>query len=278
MNFLTAAWTCERGQGVIEHAAEARRSLGLNEAEPVLMDDRDLMGIRADTDFTYDARGRMLRSNEPRLFLGRTMAGQVVRFDATVPDALARRLEAIIEREPPAGDLHAPPAVLAAVWETLAQHAPIMAEGGGPTYRFPASIARPGEVVRLTDANRELVRDTYPWLYDELAGWQPCFAVVRDGAAVSVCFSSRIGTQAAEAGVETLPGFRGRGYATAVTAAWGASVKVAGLIPLYSTSWDNVASRGVARRVGLIMVGADTTRLSCRRVHERPGEAGVRDG
>lgn len=232
------------------------------------MDDRELMRIRADTDFTYDARGRMLRSNEPReearrpaprLFLGRTLAGHVVRFGATAPDALARRLEAIIDRLPLVGDLHAPPVALASLREALVRHAPITAEGGGPTYRFPASIARSGEVVQLTDAKRELVRDAYPWLYDELADWQPCFAVVRDGAAVSCCFSSRSGADAAEAGVDTLPAFRGRGYAAAVTAAWGAAIRESDRIPLYSTAWDNLASQGVARRVGLIMFGADTT-------------------
>jgi RimJ/RimL family protein N-acetyltransferase len=232
------------------------------------MDDRDLMGIYADTGFTYDARGRMLRTNDPRevarrpaprLFLGRTMAGHVVRYGAAVPDALARRLEAILDGQPPVGDLHAPPAALAAVREALARHAPITTESGGPAYRFPASIARPGEVVHLTGANRELVRDTYPWLYDELADWQPCFAVVRDGAAVSVCFSSRMGADAAEAGVDTLPAFRGRGYAATVTAAWGAAVRETGRIPLYSTAWENLASQGVARRLGLIMFGADPT-------------------
>lgn len=229
--------------------------------------DRDLMGIRADTDFTCDARGRMLRTNEPRevarrlaprLFLGRTLAGHVVRFGAAVPDALAKQLEAIIERHPPGDDLHEPPATVAAVREALERDAPVFA-AGGPAYRFPASIARPSEVVRLTGDNRALARETYPWLYDELADWQPCFAVVRDGAAVAVCFSSRLGAAAAEAGVDTLPAFRGHGYASAVTAAWGAAIREAGLLPLYSTAWENHASRGVARRVGLIMFGADTT-------------------
>ncbi len=232
------------------------------------MDDRDLMSIRADASFTYDARGRMLRTNEPReqerrpaprLLLGRTTAGHVVRFGAAVPDAVARRLEEIVKRLPPAGDLRIPPAALAEVRETLAEHAPITTEGGGPAYRFPASIAQSGEAVRLTDASRELVRDTYPWLYNGLADWQPCFAVVRDGAAVSVCFSARMGAQAAEAGVETLPAFRGHGFAAAVTAAWGAAIHASGRIPLYSTWWDNLASQGVARRLGLIMFGTDAT-------------------
>lgn len=209
------------------------------------MDDRELMAVRADTDFTYDARGRMLRSNEPReqdrrsaprLFLGRTIVGHVVRFGAMLSDALAQRLEAIIGRQTPAGDLYAPPAGLAAVREALARHAPVTAEQSGPVYRFPASLSRPSQVVQLTDASREVVRETYSWLYEELADWGPCFAVVRDGAAVSVCFTSRSGAVAAEAGVDTLAGFRGRGYAAAVSAAWGAAIRESGRIPLYSTA------------------------------------------
>lgn len=242
--------------------------LGVDEAEPVPMDDRQLMEIRADVDFTYDRRGRMLRTNEPcedarrlapRLFLGRTAAGQIVRVGATVPDALARRLEEIADRLAPGDDHRVPPATLAAVREALALQSPVAAEMAGPAYRFPAAIARPSDVVRLTDANRGLVRDTFPWLHDELADWQPCFAVVRDGAAVSVCFSARIDPTAAEADVETHPTFRGRGLAAAVTAAWGLAVREAGRIPLYSTGWENLASKGVARRLGLVVFGADAT-------------------
>lgn len=229
------------------------------------MDDCALMGIRADTLFTYDARGRMLRSNElegrpaPRVFLGRTATGQVLLFGEWLPDAAARRLESVIARFPADGELRLPPAALAAVREALDEHAPVTEEGGGPAYRFPEAITRPAEVVQVTEANIDVVRETYPWLFRELADWWPCFAVVRDGAAVSVCFSSRIGVAAAEAGVETLPEFRGRGFAAAVTAAWGASVRAAGRTPLYSTAWANLASQAVARQVGLILFGADAT-------------------
>jgi hypothetical protein len=218
------------------------------------------MRLYADTCFTHDARGRMLLTNEPRaaerrpaprLFLGRTPAGHVIRFGATLPEAVARQVEVIINRLPPAD--------LAAVREALERHAPVTDEGGGPVFQFPAVIAPPGDAVQLTGANVAVARDTYPWLPDELADWGPCFAVVRDGAAVSVCFSARVGPAAAAAGVDTLPAFRGRGYAAAVTAAWGAAVRATGRLPLYSTAWENLASRGVARRVGLIMVGAGTT-------------------
>jgi hypothetical protein len=230
------------------------------------MNDRDLMDIYADTLFTYDARGRMLRSNEPReqerrpaprLYLGCTTAGHVVRFGTGVPDALVARLKEIVGRLPQVDDLHTPPATLTVMREALERDAPVTTEEGGPVYRFPASIVPQGEVVQLTEANLELVRDTYPSLREELADWWPCFAATQAGAAVSVCFSSRVGTQADAAGVDTLPAFRGRGYAAAVTAAWGAAIREAGRIPLYSTAWANLASQGVARRAGLILFGAD---------------------
>jgi hypothetical protein len=207
----------------------------------------------------------MQRTNEPdarpapRVFLGRTAAGHVLRVGESVPDTVAQQVAAVVDRFPPASALRLPPAALAPVREALERHAPVTAESGGPAYRFPAAVAPPGEAVRVTAANLDVVRYTYPWLLEALAAWSPCFAVVRDGAAVSVCFTSRIGDRAMEAGLETLLAFRGRGYATAATAAWGAYVAGTGRIPLYSTGWDNLASQGVARRVGLITFGADAT-------------------
>ena len=72
-----------------------------------------------------------------------------------------------------------------------------------------------------------------------------------------MCCSARMSQLAAEAGVEPLAGFRGRGYAVAVVAAWARVVAPTGRTPFYSTAWDNVASRGVARRLGLRLYGVD---------------------
>ena len=225
--------------------------------------DSDLLALHIDALYTHDGEGRMLRVNEPgggpapRFFLGRTRAGNLWRARHDLPDALVTRLDAIAAAEPVPSDLNTPPAGLAAFRAALAEHAPIQEEGGGPAYRFPDAIALPADVVSITDASAELVRDTFPWLIPFHPAWRPCVAVVQGGAAVAICHSSRLTPHAAEAGVETLPDYRRGGYATRVTAAWALAVRALGLTPLYSTSWDNLASQGVTHRLGLIMYAND---------------------
>ena len=67
----------------------------------------------------------------------------------------------------------------------------------------------------------------------------------------------RITAAAHEAGVETLPALRRRGHAVNEVAAWADAVRRTGAAPLYSTSWDNVASQNVAAKLGLSLFGVD---------------------
>jgi hypothetical protein len=232
------------------------------------LSDLDLMRLELDTSFTYDERGRMLLSNEPhpagrqparRVCLGRTESGHIVRFHADVPNDVAQEITEIVAREPTDADLHAPPTVAAEIEAVLSRHDQRVEQGSGPTYHFPDPILSLGGAIRISADTRDLVRDTFPWLYDEYAEWWPAFAVLHDGAGVSACFSSRVGPLAMAAGVSTLPEFRRRGYAAIATAAWGAAVRMTGRIPFYGTSWDNLASQGVARRLDLLMHGAVTS-------------------
>jgi len=82
-------------------------------------------------------------------------------------------------------------------------------------------------------------------------------AIVENGYPVSVCFSARGSSIAAEAGVETAVGFRGRGFGPRVTAAWASAVRAAGRVPLYSTDWSNESSLVLARKLGLEAYAAD---------------------
>src|SRR3954462_9655659 len=96
------------------------------------INDRDLLSIEADTTFTYDARGRILLSNEPlasarhpaqRFYLGRTRDGHVVRFGAALPDDVVAELTEIVAYEPQDGDLCAPPITESEIQAALARHA-----------------------------------------------------------------------------------------------------------------------------------------------------------
>jgi hypothetical protein len=235
----------------------------------VSISDWDLMQIHVSALYRHDDRQRLLAVNEPgeprpddppppRLFLGRTRAGHLWRFRHDLPESSIAELEAVLRSEPVTADLSQPPQCLPELQATLARGAPIAGMWSGPAWRFPDEIpASEHEVVRVTTANDDLVRPVFPSLADELPWRQPCLAIVATGRLASLCFSSRNTPVAAEAGVDTLEEFRGRGYAPAVVAAWGQAVRAEGRIPLYSTSWDNLASRSVARKLGLVLYGAD---------------------
>jgi RimJ/RimL family protein N-acetyltransferase len=232
--------------------------------------DLDLMQIHVSALYRHDDRNRLLAVNEPgpprpddapppRLYLGRTRDGLVCRFRHDLAESLVTELEPVLAAESVAADLSRPPRCLAALQSTLAQHGPLMGTWSGPAWRFPDEIpAFEHKAIRVTQAHDELVRLLSPVLAADDLPWRlPCLALLDGGRLASVCFSARNTPVAAEAGVHTGEEFRGRGYAPAVVADWARAVRQEERIPLYSTSWDNLASRSVARKLGLLLYGAD---------------------
>jgi hypothetical protein len=129
----------------------------------------------------------------------------------------------------------------------------------GPAYRFPDELPPVGVAVTpVLRSDLPLLRNL-PWDLDETArtfeSYEPLVAVIEQGHAVALCHSARLTDRAAEAGVETLAAYRGRGHATAVVAGWAVEVRATGRIPLYSTSWQNLASQAVARKLALVQYG-----------------------
>jgi RimJ/RimL family protein N-acetyltransferase len=127
----------------------------------------------------------------------------------------------------------------------------------GPAYQFTEYLEPSRLLLAITEANAEMLRGGFEELISELPDWQPFLAVIEKGRAVSVCRSVRITPEAHEAGVETLPDFRGRGYAKDVVAGWARLVQAMGVIPFYDTSWENAASQAVAKKLHLVAYGAD---------------------
>ncbi len=230
--------------------------------------DSQLLELQVNALFTHDASGRIVASNEPgrgaapRFFLGRTRAGNLWRVRHDLPEATARRLEALAASEPAQDDLQAEPRNMAAFLEALRGDEEVQRIFSGPAYRFPGALsAPPAGVTCITRANLSLLRlldwDLEALAAGEFEGWAPMVALVEDGAAVSLGFSARLSERVAEAGVNTLEAYRGCGYAPTVVTAWAHAIRATGRIPLYSTSWDNHASRTVARKLGLVQYGAD---------------------
>lgn len=230
------------------------------------LSDLHLLEIQVEALFMHDARGRISCVNEPggdrapRFFLGRTREGNLWRCRDDLADATARQLEQLAANEPFDENLQAEPHNLAAFQEVLRADGESPLIVSGPAYRFSDEVPAPADVQEITRANAHLL-DPLGWnletLSPEFDSRAPFRAMLEDGGAVSLCFSARLTDRAAEAGVETKTAYRGRGHAPSVVAAWAGAVRVSGRIPLYSTSWDNFASRAVARKLGLLQYGTD---------------------
>ena len=228
-----------------------------------MLSDQRLMELHVEALFTHDASQRLLTVNEPhgngalapRFFLGRTQAGSVRRFRSDVPDPLVEQLEVLCADEKTSGELLRKPQHFEKYIRLLQSHATIQELWMGPAYRVPVEATPPAHAVGITDQNADLLRGGFEWLIPRIEDEQPCLAIVREGAAVSICRSVRITSRAHEAGVETLDVFRRRGYASEVVIGWARAVHEMGCVPLFSTSWENVLSQGVARKLALALYG-----------------------
>jgi len=139
----------------------------------------------------------------------------------------------------------------------LGLHAPVQKLWTGPAYQFSEDVEPSQHVLTITQTNAEMLWGGFEELAAELPDWQPCVAIVVEGRAVSVCCSVRITLKAHEAGVETLPEFRGKGHAKDVVAGWARMVRSMGAMPLYSTSQENTASQEVAQKLHMVLYGTD---------------------
>lgn len=190
-----------------------------------MLTEQALMALHIHALFTHDAQARMLFVNEP---------------DGGGP---APRL---CMDEPVGMDFRRPPRHVSAHVRLLETHAPVQELGMGPAYRFPEYLAPSRPLLALTATHGELLRDGFETRIADLPAWQPFLGLVEEGRVVAICRSVRITPAAHEAGVETLPLFRGRGYAQDAVAGWASAVQATGALPLYSTAWENAASQAVA--------------------------------
>lgn len=223
------------------------------------------MELHIGTLYRLDGNGRLCAINEagyppaPRFYLGRTTEGNSWRFSADLSNDIVEAIDKLCRAEAIATDLAPPPQSYQAIHKLLEQPVTPPNEYRGPAYWIPQNDAHSSNATLIDDTNAHLLQAHFSWLLEPTLfsqGW-PVAVVAEGDKAVSVCFCSRIPGRATEAGLNTMEGFGGKGYAAAAVTCWANELWRRGILPLYSTSWANLASQRVAHKVGAIQYGED---------------------
>ncbi len=195
----------------------------------------------------------------PRFFMGRSAEGNLWRFHHDLPEDVTLELDGLCRAEPTPSNLRAEPRQAGAIRAVLERHSSIAGEERGPAYRLPETSRQPRAAIIVTEENAQVLERYFPWKLTSRNSFStgPLAASVVNDHAVSICYCARLTDAAAEAGVETTESARGLGHAGAAVAVWAAAIQSRGLLPLYSTSWDNAASQRVAQKLGAVMYGED---------------------
>ncbi len=231
----------------------------------------ELMRLHLGALYTHDTDGKMQCVNEwtagkpPRFHLGRTVSGHVWRFSATLPEHVTTQLAAVAATEPVLDPLPEWPVYRGEYERLLAKHDAVVNQWSGPAYAFPLETETahcvPGACELLNASSGESLARHLPEWVEDTTHRSPFVGVAAEkgGDIVAVCSSVRITPDAHEAGVETAAGFRRRGYALQAVVHWANQVRLLSpmCIPMYSTSWDNLASRGLASTLALSQYGVD---------------------
>jgi GNAT superfamily N-acetyltransferase len=205
--------------------------------------------------FQPDERGRLVGS-APHFYLLRTPREAICRFHADLADDIMLRLEAFSQRgrRRPAQWQSEYGDYLTAL---AAPNLRVAAMRAGPLYIFPDDIGPSGACTVINESNSYLLHNGLEEWLPNVAIGHPFLAAIEDGRAVAVCTTIIASQDAHEAGVETLPAYRGRGFAADVVAGWACAVRKSGAIPLYATTFDNISSQRVAQRLGLSPVASE---------------------
>ena len=96
----------------------------------------------------------------------------------------------------------------------LADYAPSQSTGAGPAFvALGGQTPSPNAASPVTRANVEVLEPGFSDCIPEIDHIQPCYVVLVDNRAVSLCQTVRRSSQGIEAGVDTLPEHRRKGYA-----------------------------------------------------------------
>ena len=111
-------------------------------------------------------------------------------------------------------------------------------------------------------SREESLRTWLPEYFRKIVAQEKCFGIWQDGNLVSVADGPDmpyLPEIMAEPGIMTLPGYRRRGYAAAVCAAFLRRQLELGKVPVWGCAADNAASAALARKLGFQLFGRNYT-------------------
>ena len=188
-----------------------------------MAEDVDLLDLHIAVLFTQDEHGSLVATNDPepdqviapRLYLGRSDSGGVLRFRRGMSESTCAALRDLAVPDLTSNDCNREPVNRAPMEELLAAEQPIENIYFGPAFSFPDAlnhespwsphsrplrhsggsrnpVASPPELTVISPLNTHLLSPEVAWLADELTVRAPVMAMVVDGASASVCFSARL--------------------------------------------------------------------------------------
>lgn len=209
------------------------------------------------------------RTEAPLLWLGGCNSANLWSINAIVGDTSASHLDSLLQSEPPLVDVDHLPKHIDRYLKLLSEDGTTPVCRMGLTYELPSCLAVESDVQLVASDSEDGLRLeaalTLHGMPDQLMQlgfldvsdlWRPWCAVVVGDEVASLAFAARLSNDGADIGVVTVPEFRGRGYAAAVTAGWTRLTALGSRRLFYSTDKTNLSSQRVASRLGLRLIGA----------------------
>jgi len=189
------------------------------------MNPATLVRMQVELEYGFNGRGLLVpfpgSTERARFIIYRYVGGCARYFRHDVPTSIKEEVEALPSEEAVSNP--------ETVWRILGDQGDAFV---GRAYVFPA----PPAVDEFSDIVRRADR----------------FTIENGGEPVSWAWSVRENETSAEVAVETLPGFRRRGFARQTTRAWASEVMKKGKVAFFSHADDNHASRRLAGALNLV--------------------------
>ncbi|GAB5490767.1 MAG: hypothetical protein Phog2KO_09820 [Phototrophicaceae bacterium] len=222
-----------------------------------------LLKQRLEALYIHNRNNRLLAVNEPDtnqetpyLAIMRSEENLLWRVHHDVSDDIVTVLDKLLLSETPTANFTSPLKYRNDYLDILGQHAPIKRVQSGPAYILPESQTTQ-KTVLITEDNTEVLAAHFSYTLEIFNFRSPITAMVINDTAVAVCFCARKTEHVAEAGVFTLEAYRKRGFAKLVVNDWAVAIHQENLVPIYSTSYSNIASQSVANTLGARQFATD---------------------